>query len=110
MAQSKILDSNINQRSQVGREIINEKNATSFMRKYELFDRADLFPKEIRTMEIKEWESFARQNPYLAKFLNKKLLATSSWHWRHGILLMTRLPPTLWLRQFSLIRLYIGEI
>ena len=33
MAQSKILDSNINQRSQVGREIINEKNATSFMRK-----------------------------------------------------------------------------
>ena len=63
MAQSKILDSNINQRSQVGREIINEKNATSFMRKYELFDRADLFPKEIRTMEIKEWESFARQNP-----------------------------------------------
>ena len=85
MAQSKILDSNINQRSQVGREIINEKNATSFMRKYELFDRADLFPKEIRTMEIKEWESFARQNPYLAKFLNKKLpgyffLALETWN------------------------------
>ena len=85
MAQSKILDSNINQRSQVGREIINEKNATSFMRKYELFDRADLFPEEIRTMEIKEWESFARQNPYLAKFLNKKLpgyffLALETWN------------------------------
>ena len=47
MAQSKILDSNINTSSQVGRQVINEKNATSFMKKYELFDRVDLFPKEI---------------------------------------------------------------
>ena len=73
MAQSKILDSNINNRSQIGRELINEKNAISFMKKYELFDRKDLFPNKIRTMEIKEWESFARQNPYLAKFLNKQM-------------------------------------
>ena len=85
MAQSKILDSNINTRSQVGRQVINEKNATSFMKKYELFDRVDLFPKEIRTMEIKDWESFARRNPYLAKFLNKKLpgyffLALETWN------------------------------
>ena len=85
MAQSKILDSNINTRSQVGRQVINEKNAKSFMKKYELFDRVDLFPKEIRTMEIKDWESFARRNPYLAKFLNKKLpgyffLALETWN------------------------------
>ena len=36
-------------------------------------------------MEIKEWESFARQNPYLPKFLNKKLpgyffLALETWN------------------------------
>jgi len=85
MAQSKILDSNINNRSQIGRELINEKNAISFMKKYELFDRKDLFPNKIRTMEIKEWESFARQNPYLAKFLNKQMpgyffLALETWN------------------------------
>ena len=85
MAQSKILDSNINNRSQIGRELINEKNAISFMKKYELFDRKDLFPNKIRTMEIKESESFARQNPYLAKFLNKQMpgyffLALETWN------------------------------
>ena len=85
MAQSKILDSNINNRSQIGRELINEKNAISFMKKYELFDRKDLLPNKIRTMEIKEWESFARQNPYLAKFLNKQMpgyffLALETWN------------------------------
>ena len=85
MAQFKILDSNINNRSQIGRELINEKNAISFMKKYELFDRKDLFPNKIRTMEIKEWESFARQNPYLAKFLNKQMpgyffLALETWN------------------------------
>tara|TARA_Y100001970_G_scaffold293554_1_gene441167 strand:- start:946 stop:1368 length:423 start_codon:yes stop_codon:yes gene_type:complete len=85
MGQSKILDSNINKRSLVGRELINEKNASLAMGKYEYFDRADLFPSRIRTMEIKEWESFARQNPYLAKFLNKKLpgyffLALETWN------------------------------
>jgi hypothetical protein len=84
MAQSKILDSNINTRSLVGRELINEKNAISFMKKYELYDRKDFFPDKIRTMEIKEWESFARQNPYLAKFLNKQMpgyffLALETW-------------------------------
>ena len=85
MAQSKILDSNINKRSLVGRELISEKNAQTAMEKYEFFDRIDLFPKKIRTMEIKEWESFARQNPYLAKFLNKQLpgyffLALETWN------------------------------
>ncbi len=85
MGQSKILDSNINKRSLVGRELINEKNTSLAMKKYEYFDRADLFPSQIRTMEIKEWESFARQNPYLAKFLNKKLpgyffLALETWN------------------------------
>ena len=84
MAQSKILDSNINTRSLVGRELINEKNSISFMKKYELYDRKDFFPDKIRTMEIKEWESFARQNPYLAKFLNKQMpgyffLALETW-------------------------------
>ena len=84
MAQSKILDSNINTRSLVGRELIDEKNAISFMKKYELYDRKDFFPDKIRTMEIKEWESFARQNPYLAKFLNKQMpgyffLALETW-------------------------------
>jgi hypothetical protein len=82
MAQSKILDSNINNRSQIGRELINEKNAISFMKKYELFDRKDLFPNKIRTMEIKEWESFARQNPYLAKFLNKQMPGYFFWRLR----------------------------
>jgi len=85
MAQSKILDSNIHTRSLVGRELIKESNALSFMKKYELYDRVDLFPKKVRTMEIKEWESFARQNPYLAKFFNKKLpgyffLALETWN------------------------------
>jgi|GEM_PF-4013521 hypothetical protein len=85
MAQSKILDSNIHTRSLVARELIKETNALSFMKKYELYDRVDLFPKKVRTMEIKEWESFARQNPYLAKFFNKKLpgyffLALETWN------------------------------
>ena len=44
-----------------------------------------MFPENIRTMEIKEWQDFARKNPYLAKFFNKKLpgyflLALETWN------------------------------
>lgn len=85
MAQSKILDSNINTRSLIGRELINDKDALSVMKKYDFYDRKDLFPMKIRTMEIKQWENFARQNPYLAKFLNKQIpgyffLALETWN------------------------------
>ncbi|MBT3850114.1 hypothetical protein HOF60_02460 [bacterium] len=85
MAQSKILDSNIHSRSLVGKEMIRETDAIKYMKKYPLYDNTELFPKDIRTMEIKEWESFARQNPYLAKFFNKKFpgyffMALETWN------------------------------
>ena len=57
----------------IGSSQINEEIAETYMKKYELYDRIDLFPKDVRTMEIKEWESFAKRNPYLAKFYGKKM-------------------------------------
>ena len=59
--------------SVIGRTMINENDAESYMKKYQYYDRDDMFPDNIRTMEIKEWQEFARKNPYLAKFFNKKL-------------------------------------
>ena len=69
----------------IGRTMINETDAELHMKKYKYYDRADLFPENIRTMEIKEWQEFARKNPYLAKFFNKKfpgyfLLALETWN------------------------------
>ena len=59
--------------SVIGSSQVSEKNAETYMRKYKLYNRSDLLPKEVRTMEIKEWESFAKRNPYLAKFYSKKM-------------------------------------
>ena len=56
----------------IGRTMINETDAETYMKKYDFFDRDDMFPQNVRTMEIKEWQEFARKNPYLAKFYNKK--------------------------------------
>ena len=71
--------------SVIGRTMINENDAESYMKKYQYYDRDDMFPDNIRTMEIKEWQEFARKNPYLAKFFNKKLpgyffLALETWN------------------------------
>jgi|TARA_B000000557_G_C20712331_1_gene416479 hypothetical protein len=71
--------------SVIGRTMINENDAETYMKRYEYFDRDDMFPENIRTMEIKEWQDFARKNPYLAKFFNKKLpgyflLALETWN------------------------------
>ena len=52
----------------IGRTMINETDAETYMKKYDFFDRDDMFPQNVRTMEIKEWQEFARKNPYLAKF------------------------------------------
>ena len=38
----------------IGSSQVNEQNAETYMKKYELYDRIDLFPKEVRTMEIKD--------------------------------------------------------
>ena len=69
----------------IGRTMINESDAETYMKKYEFFDREDMFPQNVRTMEIKEWQEFARKNPYLAKFYNKKkpgyfFLALETWN------------------------------
>jgi len=71
--------------SVVGSSGINEQNAETYMKKYKLYDRIDLFPKEVRIMEIKEWGSFAKRNPYLARFYNKKMpgyffIALETWN------------------------------
>ena len=71
--------------SVIGRTMINENDAERYMKKYQYYDRDDMFPDNIRTMEIKEWQEFARKNPYLAKFFNKKLpgyflLALETWN------------------------------
>jgi len=69
----------------IGRTMINETDAETYMKKYDFFDRDDMFPQNVRTMEIKEWQEFARKNPYLAKFYNKKkpgyfFLALETWN------------------------------
>ncbi|MEC9381970.1 MAG: hypothetical protein VX984_02665 [Thermodesulfobacteriota bacterium] len=73
------------QASVIGRTMISEKDAESYMKKYKLYDKKEYFPKEIRTMEISEWEAFARKNPYLAKYYNKKMpgyffIALETWN------------------------------
>ena len=57
--------------SVIGRTMINENDAESYMKKYQYYDRDDMFPDNIRTMEIKEWQEFARKNPILLSFLTK---------------------------------------
>ena len=70
----------------IGRTMINESDAETYMKKYEFFDREDMFPQNVRTMEIKEWQEFARKNPYLAKFITRKSLVIFFLHLRLGTL------------------------
>ena len=51
--------------------MINENDAEYYMNYYQYYDRDDMFPDNIRTMEDKRGQSICQKNPYLLSFLTK---------------------------------------